>query len=276
LKTRAHAILRRLQFLLAAATVLVVACDREAPRLVLATTTSVGNAGLLDRVLPAYEKQHPVQFGVHLAGSGRALAMMAARDADVVISHAPEAETAALRQHKDWWYRKIMFNDFLIVGPSTDPAHVRDSPSRYYALQRIAESDAGIVSRGDGSGTDERERALWQQAGTTPAHSLTTGQGMANTLRITSERGAYTLTDRATWDQFKSQLSLEPLVEGDPRLLNTYAVVVGPGERYDDAMVFAQWLTEGAGRQVIASVHGFNAWPIGMPAIQPQDAPIWP
>ena len=239
----------------------------------LATTTSVGNAGLLDVLTPLYEREQGVRFGVHLAGSGRALEMLATGDADVVISHAPEAEARALRQHRDWWYRKIMFNDFLLVGAPSDPAGVRTATSLDEALKRIAGHDAGFVSRADESGTHEREKALWASAGVTPTHTLPTGQSMAMTLRIASERGGYTLTDRATWMQLADALDLVPVAEGDSRLLNTYAVIVGPGARQTEAMTFARWLVDGAGRERISTVAGFAAWPRGRPNINAADLP---
>ena len=243
------------------------------PQLVLATTTSVGNAGLLEVLTPLYEQEHGVRFGVHLAGSGRALEMLANGDADVVISHAPEAEARAMRQHQDWWYRKIMFNDFLLVGAPSDPAGVRAATSLDEALRRIAGSDAGFVSRADESGTHEREKTLWASAGVAPAHSLPTGQSMAMTLRIAAERGGYTLTDRATWMQFADALSLVPVAEGDSRLLNTYAVIVGSSALRPEAMAFARWLVDGAGRDRMSHVAGFTAWPQGQPNTSPADLP---
>jgi tungstate transport system substrate-binding protein len=251
----------------------VVSCQSGTPRLVLVTTTSVGNAGLLDVLTPTYERRHGVRFGVHLVGSGRALAMLESRYADVVISHAPEAEAVALHDHPNWWYRKIMFNDFLVVGPPDDRAHARQASSLDEALRRIAGSAEGFVSRGDQSGTHERERALWGAVRVTPRRNLPTGQGMATTLRVTSERGAYTLTDRATWTQLAGSLRLVPVVEGDPRLLNTYAVIVGEGERHRDALAFARWLAVGPGRDVIASVPGFSVWPVGRANTRPEHRP---
>jgi tungstate transport system substrate-binding protein len=235
---------------------------------VLVTTTSVGNAGLLDALLPRYEREHGVRFGVHLVGSGRALAMLASQQGDVAISHAPDAEDAALREHPDWWYRKVMFNDFLVVGPPGDPARARGQ-ALDEALRRIAASAAGWVSRADRSGTHERERALWTSLDIKPIPTLPTGQGMANTLRIASERGAYTLTDRATWMKFAGSLQLAPVSEGDPRLLNTYAIIVGTGEHRDEALAFARWIAEGPGRELIATVPGFTPWPEGAPGSTP-------
>jgi tungstate transport system substrate-binding protein len=117
--------------------------------LVLVTTTSVGNSGLLDALLPAYEQNTGVRFGVHLAGSGRALVMLSDGDADVAISHAPEAEATALSAHPAWWYRKIMYNDFVLVGPSDDPSQVRGAASLEDALRRIAAGEIPFFSRAD-------------------------------------------------------------------------------------------------------------------------------
>ena len=135
-------------------------CTRTAPRIVLVTTTSVGNSGLLEKLLPAYERASNMQFGVHLVGSGLALKVLAEGQGDVAISHAPEAETDALRQHPRWWYRKIMFNDFVIVGPSADPARVREAQDAADAFRRIASAGSEFVSRADQSGTHEREPLL--------------------------------------------------------------------------------------------------------------------
>jgi tungstate transport system substrate-binding protein len=257
------------------AVVALVGCHRDPrPQLVLVTTTSVANAGLLDALLPEYERQQGVRFGVHPVGSGRALQMLASGDADVAISHAPETEAATLRTHPDWWYRKIMYNDFLLVGPPDDPAHVKRAASLDDALKRIALSAVGFVSRADESGTHERERALWKALGVTPARTLTTGQNMAITLRITAERGAYTLTDHATWTQFATTLSLTPVSEGDPRLLNTYAVIVAAGDQQREAMAFGQCLAQGAGRDVIAQARGFRLWPKEQPGTDPAALPL--
>jgi tungstate transport system substrate-binding protein len=258
-------------FLLCVPVLVGCAIDRP-PRLVLATTTSVGNAGLLEKLLPAYERDHHVRFGVHLAGSGRALEMLASGNANVVITHAPDTEAAALMQHPDWSYRKIMFNDFLIVGPPADPADVSSAASLDDALKRIAQSPVGLVSRADQSGTHERERALWAAVGVTPVKTLPTGQGMAMTLRITAERQAYTLTDRATWLNFETSLPLVPLAQGDQRLLNTYAVIVGDQER-ERGSEFAQWLAEGSARDIISTVPGFTVWPLDQPRSHPDDRP---
>ena len=137
-----------------------------------------------------------------------------------------------------------------------------------------AVSAEGFVSRADQSGTHERERALWMEARLTPAHVLPTGQGMAVTLRITAERSAYTLTDRATWMQFAQSLDLIPVSEGDTRLLNTYAVIVGATDRRNQAMAFARWLVDDSGRSAIARVPGFRLWPREVAGTEPNALPV--
>lgn len=245
--------------------------------LVLATTTSVGNSGLLDALLPAFEKRHGLPFRVHLAGSGLALRMLDRGEADLVISHAPAAEREALRAHTSWRYRKIMFNDFVIVGPPADPAGVRQAIDASDAMRRIARSRARFLSRGDQSGTHEREAALWKAAGQRPADGLlvVAGAAMGTTLRIASETEGYSLSDRATFLRLAGSLRLAILHEGDEALLNTYSVIVDSGgPRASDAQRFSDWLATGSGRQRVAGyrVDGrqvFFAWPSG----QPNDVP---
>jgi tungstate transport system substrate-binding protein len=265
-----------MQIVVGALLAATLGCAKTAPRIVLVTTTSVGNSGLLETLLPAYERAANVQFGVHQVGSGLALKMLANGQADIAISHAPDAETAALREHPRWWYRKIMFNDFLIVGPSADPARVRDAQNATDAFRRIAAAGSEFVSRADQSGTHEREQALWHTVGTVPGHLLETGQGMAATLRIAAARQAYTLTDRATWIHFEKSLDLKRLFERerDRWLLNTYAVIVDP-DRVEgaQALAFGMWLADGAGRNRIASFPGFSVWPSDSPRGSPNDRP---
>ncbi len=252
------------------------ACSRNEGPIILATTSSVGNSGLLDGVLPEYASGtvRPV-----LVGSGRALDMLAGDSADVVISHAPARETAALASHPEWSYRKILYNDFIIAGPAEDPARVRDANGAVEAMTRIARSSAIFLSRGDESGTHERERELWAAAAVTPGASrlVIAGAGMGQTLRIATSAGAYTLTDRGTFQAMKASIDLVVLHEGDPRLLNTYAVVWSPANR--PGARFAIWLADGAGRDVIAAairdgkVTGFTIWPSGIDGGTPSARP---
>jgi tungstate transport system substrate-binding protein len=259
------------------AVVALAACGRAEPPIVLATTTSVGNSGLLDRLLPEYDEVvRPV-----LVGSGRAIEMLASGTADVVISHAPEREAAALGEHPVWWYRKILFNDFLIVGPPHDPARVRNAQDAVDAMRRIAAGHTTFLSRGDESGTHERERGLWREAGVQPdgERLVVAGAGMGQTLRIASGTGAYTLTDRGTFAALRQSVDLEILHEGDERLLNTYAVLADP--RRTRGELFARWLAEGDGQRVLrellsgGEVRGFSVWPNGAGRDRP-DAPPRP
>lgn len=252
------------------------ACARAPQALVLATTTSVGNSGLLDAVLPHYRDATVRPL---LVGSGRAIEMLARGDADVVISHAPAREAAALAAHPTWRYRKILYNDFLLVGPASDPARVGGSRVVVDAMRRIASSGAVFLSRGDESGTHERERELWQQAGRAPdsQHLVIAGAGMGQTLRIASSTGSYTLTDRGTFESLRSSLQLVPLVEGDARLMNTYAVIATGDE--PRGLAFMEWMTEGEGRSRLADaiesgrVRGFSVWPQGAAAESPSAPP---
>ena len=259
-----------------------VACARPAPTLTLATTTSIGNSGLLDAVRQAHERTTGTALRAHLVGSGRALAMLASRDVDVAITHAPAAEEAFLAAHPTWRYRKVMFNEFVLVGPSTDPAHVKGASSVAVAMRRIAASGERFISRGDSSGTQEREELLWKASGSRPAADrlVIAGAGMGATLRVASETAAYTLTDRATFAQHVDGLALVPLMEGASEFMNTYAVITDP-QAPDGrlAAAFADWLSEGEGRSVIESfqiksgVRAFQAWPLLRPRSAQSDTP---
>ena len=258
------------------AAALLAACGRAHVPIILATTSSVANSGLLDRLLPAYEGS-----AVHVlpVGSGLALNMLATHQADVVISHAPAREAAALRTHPTWWYRKVFYNDFLIVGPAHDPADIAGSSDAVEAMARIADARVRFISRGDESGTHERERELWQLAGGAPPDGrlVAAGASMGMTLRIASEMGSYTLTDRGTFEALSESVKLAALVAGDPRLLNTYAVLADPA--HERGLRFARWLVHGAGRDVLADllvteqVRGFSLWPAGAPAEDPTARP---
>ncbi len=241
----------------------------------LATTTSVRNSGLLDALLPHF------RWGtvrVHAAGSGRSLEMLAKGMVDLVITHAPEAEVTYLAKHPDWIYRKFAHNRFVIVGPASDPADVRAAADAVDAFRRIAAAPVSFVSRGDGSGTHEREQALWKAAQVRPApgRALVSGAGMAIALRQTHERRAYTLSDEATFWQMAPQLDLVVLFAGDARLVNTYAVVHPAGN--PSAELFAEWLTRGDGRERLEAYRikgrvAYTAWPVGCPNHQPIEQP---
>lgn len=241
----------------------------------IATTTSVQNSGLLEALLPHFTDS---TVRVHAAGSGRALEMLKDDIVDLVISHAPDTEARYLADHPRWVYQKLAFNRFVLVGPRADPAHVKEAKDVLDAFRRIATTPTHFISRGDSSGTHEREQNLWKLAGVMPAlgQLFTSGQGMANTLRQADEKQAYTLSDEATFWQLQRQLELVVVSEGDDRLLNTYAVIHPRDTR--TAASFADWLTRGEGRRRIESylIEGrvaFHVWPDACPGNVPAAMP---
>lgn len=219
------------RLLAAAGIVLGAACGRTAPELVLATTTSTQDTGLLDSLLPPFTSRTGIDVKVIAVGTGAALEMARRGDADVVLVHAPEAEQERATRGEIVGGRRIMRNEFLLLGPPGDPAGAGGAGGLLEALRAVARTGP-FVSRGDGSGTEIRELALWREAGVTPdsvARREETGQGMGATLLLADQRGAYTLSDVATFLAFRDRLRLVPLVEGDPRLHNIYhAWVVNP------------------------------------------------
>ena len=265
-----------------AALLCLAACSRTpAETLDIATTTSVQNSGLLASLLPQFQQHSGIVVRVHAAGSGRALQMLEDEVVDLVISHAPETEARILARHPQWPYRKLAHNRFVVAGPRDDPAGVRDAGDALDAFKRIARSDAKFVSRGDESGTHERERALWAAAGVDPdpARVIVSGRGMAQALRHADEAEAYVLTDEATFRQLGDSVDLAIVVAGDPQLVNSYAVLHRGGE--PRATAFAEWLTGDAGRAAlgaftIAGAPAFTPWRPDCPGGQPSDAACGP
>jgi tungstate transport system substrate-binding protein len=261
---------------------LMSGCQRSwAPVLELATTTSVQNSGLLAVLLPEFKEAAGIEVRAHAAGSGRALQMLSRGDVDAVISHSPIAEQRSMAAHPEWRYRKLAHNWFIVVGPAADPARVRGATDIADAFRRIAESSATFVSRGDESGTHERENVFWEAAGRRPGTErlLVSGRGMAQALRHADEARAYTLTDAPTFWQFTDALDLEILFENDARLMNTYALIHRTGSVTADA--FATWLFADAGRTslsafVVEGRRAFEPWPSGCAAAAPADLPCRP
>lgn len=246
----------------------------------LATTTSVDNSGLLETLLAEYEKTNHTQVDALAVGSGRAIQLLKRGDADLMLTHDPIGEQRFLDDHDPPLYRKLMCSDFIIVGPPGDPTGSAPANSVGEAMTRIA-ANASFVSRGDRSGTHVREEQLWNLAGVRPAPAqlLESGQGMAATLRITSEREAYSLTDRPTYLKLRDSLDLAVAYEGpDSELLNCYAVTVPRGPRFEEALALAEWMSRGGGRELIEtfSIDGeqvFRLWPAGSPDDQPGALP---
>lgn len=203
--------------------------------ILLATTTSTYDSGLLDALLPSFEQKTGYRVKIIAVGTGKALRMGKEGNADVLLTHAPEAERPLVDEGWVVDYHLVMYNDFVLVGPPSDPAGVREARSVAEAFRRIAQARHLFVSRGDDSGTHKRERRIWEQAGLAPFQEpwyLETGQGMAATLQVASEKNAYTLTDRGTFLALKGVLALEVVFEGDPALLNLYHIMRVNPERY--------------------------------------------
>lgn len=217
--------------------------------LILATTTSTQDSGLLDELLPAFTEDTGWQVKPLAVGSGQAIELGRRGEADVLLVHSPEAEEEFVAEGTAGRRTLVMHNDFVLVGPAGDPAGIKGVPAAE-AMARIAASGAGFVSRGDESGTHAREKQLWEQNRIVPSGQWyrATGQGMGATLRVASESSAYTLTDRATYLSQKGNLALEVLNEGDRALLNIYHVIemterAGDRVQPDGARAFADWIT---------------------------------
>jgi tungstate transport system substrate-binding protein len=203
------------------------------------------------------------------AGSGELLALGRRGDVDVLLSHAPAAEVEFMEAGHGTYRRLVMQNDFVIAGPPTDPAGVREMRDAPEALARIGETEAFFLSRGDESGTHRKEielRALLDRDAIGPGYREM-GEGMGSVLRAASELGAYTLSDRATFRNLESTLHLEIMVEGDPRLLNIYHVIVAAETQMREAgRAFAEWLQSEEGRRVI---DGYGREQFGEPLFRP-------
>jgi tungstate transport system substrate-binding protein len=199
-----------------------------AQAVILSTTTSTQDSGLLDVLVPMFEKKTGYTVKTISVGTGQALALGAKGEADVCLVHAPDSEKKYVADGLLLNRRLVMHNDFIIVGPADDPARIKGLASAVDALKRIAEAKATFVSRGDNSGTHQLEKKLWEEAKIQPAGTwyLQSGQGMGATLTIASEKRAYTLTDRGTYLAFQKRVQLVNLVEKDRILLNIYSVLL--------------------------------------------------
>ena len=204
----------------------------EHKAVILATTTSTRDSGLLDVLIPAFEQQTGYTVKPIAVGTGEALKLGEQGNADVLLVHAPASEQEFMQSGAGTHRTLVMHNDFVLVGPQSDPAHVQEQKTTSAALERIASGAALFYSRGDDSGTHKKELALWAATGADkPQDSWyrETGTGMGPTLRVASEKRGYTLTDRATYLAQRDTLDLRILLEGDPALLNIYhAIQVNP------------------------------------------------
>jgi tungstate transport system substrate-binding protein len=216
----------------------------------LATTTSTANSGLMEFLLPKFTEKTAIEVHLIAVGTGKALRLGREGDVDVVLVHARTAEDAFVEGRYGVDRTDVMYNDFIIVGPRSDPAGVADSITVAQVLQRINTSEQPFVSRGDDSGTHKRELILWQSAGKTPAGNWyrEVGQGMGKTLQIANEIDGYTMTDRGTWLAYQSKLDIKLLFEDDPPLFNPYGIIAVNPERHPDvnyagAIRLIEWIT---------------------------------
>jgi len=217
-----------LQFLLIGLMVVEKATAAESNKnVILSTTTSTQDSGLLDVLVPLFEKQTGYSVKTVSVGTGQALAQAAKGDADVVLVHAPSLEKKYVADGKLLNRRLVMYNDFVIIGPKEDPAKIKSAKTALAALKLIEQSKSPFVSRGDNSGTHNLEKTLWKEAGIQPKGDwyIEAGQGMGATLNIANERNAYTITDRGTLLALRNRVNLPILVEGDKALLNIYSVM---------------------------------------------------
>lgn len=236
----------------AAPTAVPTVAPTQAPpaEMILATTTSTQDSGLLDYLLPDFEKQFNVKIKVVAVGSGQAIQTGKDGNADVLLVHSPAAEKTFMDANDGVRREDVMFNDFIIVGPASDPAKISGMKTAAEAFKAIAESKSTFISRGDDSGTHVKEKAVWTAAKLEPKGEwyLSTGQSMGTVLTMADEKQGYTLADRATYLALTLKgLKLKILVEGEPLLLNPYGVIAvnpakSPKIKGDLATKFIDWL----------------------------------
>jgi len=270
--------MKRILSILVLLVIILSACAPAAPQnpnLILATTTSTQDSGLLDVLIPLFEAESGYTVQTVAVGSGQALKMGEEGNADVLLVHAPSSEAAFMENGFGKDRALIMHNDFIIVGPAADPAGIKGKPVTE-ALKLIGAGNAEFISRGDDSGTHKAELNLWKKAEYDPkaaalAWYLETGQGMGATLTVASEKSAYTLTDRATYLANKGNLQLEILVEGDNALLNVYHVITVNPEKWDKvnhdgALAFLNFMIASSTQEVIGE---FGVEEYGQPLFYP-------
>ena len=241
--------------------------------IILATTTSTQDSGLLDALNPTFESQSGYVMKTVAVGTGQALKMGEECNADVLLVHAPAAEKELMDKGFGAERLLVMHNDFIFVGPAADPAGIKGMASATEALKKIAETGTLFTSRGDDSGTHKMEKNLWSATGIMPEGDwyIETGQGMGATLKVASEKGAYTLTDRGTFLALREGLDLEPLVEGDTVLLNVYHVITinpenCPKTNTAGAQAYAVFLTSPETQETIST---FGVDKFGQPLFYP-------
>lgn len=252
---------------------LVAACEAGGDTLVLATTTSTQDSGLLDELVPLFERETGYSVKTIAVGSGAALRLGEEGEADVVLVHSPKAEEAFMAAGHGVNRRLVMHNDFVFVGPENDPAGLRGLENVAEAMRRIAGNGSLFVSRSDESGTHAKEKELWRAAGLTPSGGWyqESGTGMGQTLLVANDKRGYTLSDRATYLALRDRLALEILVEGSPALFNVYHVMqVNPQKssrvNAKAATAFVAFITS---PEVQAVIRDFGVDRLGQPLFVP-------
>ena len=247
---------------------LVASACGDSNELILATTTSTQDSGLLDVLIPAFEDEAGYKVKTIAVGSGQAIKLGEEGEADVILAHSPKAEEEFVTAGFGIERQPVMHNDFVIVGPADDPAGISGSKKASDAFAALAEAEEAFISRGDESGTHTKELGLWKNGGVDPAGASwyqETGQGMGATLNVANEKRGYTLSDRGTFLSQKDNLDLAILVEGDVALFNPYTVVVVNPDKHSEvnvegARAFARFLISSQGQELIRTfgVEGFG------------------
>ena len=243
---------------------------QEKSKMIIASTTSTQNSGLFDILIPAYEKssRYNVSVEVIAVGTGKALRIAKKGEADLLLVHDPFREDKFVAEGYGVNRRLVMHNDFVILGPKNDPAHIKGLKNAIDAFELIAEKRAAFVSRGDDSGTNVKELDIWDDAGVIPKGQkwyIEAGAKMGDTLLLANQKKAYLLSDRGTFLNYESRIRLKILVESDPLLKNQYSVMAVspakfPSVRYREAMDFIAFVTSAEGQKIIESYvkHGVN------------------
>lgn len=245
---------------------------RQAPdrtRLVLAATTSLEDTGLLDLLASEFERAHPtIDLAPIAVGTGQAIQLGRRHDADVLISHDSAGEMQLVREGAAKERRSVMYNDFVIAGPRTDPVGIRGT-SAIAAFSMIRDRRAMFISRGDDSGTHRRELAIWREAAIEPTQNpnyIEAAVGMGDALLMAGQKRAYILTDRGTYMRYRQRVELDILVENDPPLFNRYGVTILNGRHAKEAEVFADWLTSARVQRMIGD---YGKDEFGRPLFEP-------